>query len=61
MKVVKVKGRKDRERVEQRLLKNRKLVAVISDVRDIRSEFVKKADVIIVDESFGKEGYVIPN
>ena len=61
MKVVKVKGRKEREKMERKLLKSRKLVAVVGDVKDIRSEFVKKADVIIIDESFGKDSYIIPN
>ncbi len=61
MKVVKVKGRKEREKMERKLLKSRKLVAVVGDVKDIRSEFVRKADVIILDESFGKEGYITPN
>jgi hypothetical protein len=61
MKVVKVKDRRSRERITKRLLKERKVVAVVSDIKDIRADFVNKADVIILDESFWKEGYLSPN
>ncbi len=56
MKVVKVKNKKSRERLEKKFLKKRKVLAVISDLKDLNSDFVKKADIVILDESFGKEG-----
>ncbi|EDP75993.1 hypothetical protein [Hydrogenivirga sp. 128-5-R1-1] len=61
MKVFKVKSRRERERIERRVLKNRKVVAVVNDVRDLNSDFVKRADVVVVDESFGREGFSTPN
>ncbi len=51
MRVVRVKDRRSRERIERRLLKKRKILAVISDVRDLKSDFIRKANVVIVDES----------
>ena len=51
MRVVKVKDRRSRERIERRLLKKRKVIAVISDLKDLKSELVRKANVVIVDES----------
>ncbi len=51
MKVIRVKDRKARERIERKVLGKRKVLAIVRDWRDIRSEFVKKADVVIVDES----------
>ncbi len=61
MKVLKVKDPKSRERIEKKLLRERKVVGVVSNVKDISSDFVKKADVIIVDESFGKEAISTTN
>jgi len=61
MKVLKVKSRRERERIERKVLKKRKVVAVVSDIRDLNSDFVKRADVIVVDESFGREGLSTPN
>ncbi len=49
--MVKVKDRRSRERIERRLLKKRKVIAVISDLKDLKSELVRKANVVIVDES----------
>ncbi len=51
MRVVRVKDRRSRERIERKLLEKRKVIAVISDLRDLRSDLVKKANVVIVDES----------
>ncbi len=54
MKVLKVEGREKRERLERKLLRKRRVVAIVGSVKDINTEFVKRADVIIVDESLGK-------
>ena len=51
MRVVKVKDRRSRKRIERRLLKKRKVIAVISDLKDLKSKLVRKANVVIVDES----------
>ena len=51
MRIVRVKDRRSRERIERRLLKKRKILAVISDVKDLKSDFIRKANVVIVDES----------
>ncbi len=61
MKVVKVKDRKSRERIEKKFLKERKVVGVVSNVKDITADFVRRADVIIVDESFGREAISTTN
>ncbi len=61
MKVLKVKDPKSRKRIEKKLLRERKVVGVVSNVKDISSDFVKKADVIIVDESLGKEAISTTN
>ncbi len=61
MKVMKVKDRKSRERLEKKLLRDRKVIGVVCDVKDITADFVKRADVIIVDESFGREARSTPN
>ncbi len=49
--MVKVKDRRSRERIERKFLEKRKIIAVISDLKDLKSELVKKANVVIVDES----------
>ena len=51
MRVVRVRDRISRERIERKLLEKRKVIAVVSDLRDLRSDLVKKANVVIVDES----------
>ncbi len=51
MRVVKVKDRRSRERIERELLKRRKVIAVISDLKDLKNELVRKAKVVILDES----------
>ncbi len=51
LRVMKVKDKRSRERLERRLLKKRKVIAVISDIKDLKSELVRKANVVIVDES----------
>ncbi len=51
MRVIKVKDRRSRERIERKFLEKRKIIAVISDLKDLKSELVKKANVVIVDES----------
>ncbi len=56
MRVVKVKDRKSRERIERKFLKKRKVIAVIGDLKDLRSDLVKKADVVIVDEGLKDDG-----
>ncbi|WP_457600970.1 hypothetical protein [Hydrogenivirga sp.] len=61
MKVVKVKSRKEREKIERKVLRSRKVLAVVSDVRDLNTDFVRKADVVVVDESFGREGISTTN
>ncbi|RLJ70599.1 hypothetical protein BCF55_0876 [Hydrogenivirga caldilitoris] len=55
MKVLRVKSKRDRERVERRVLGKKKVLAVVSDVRDLNSDFIKKANVVIIDESSGGE------
>ncbi len=51
MRVIKVKDRRSRERIERKFLEKRKIIAVISDLKDLKSELVRKANVVIVDES----------
>ncbi len=51
MRVLKVKNKKSRERLERRLLQKGKVIAVISDIKDLGSEFIGKANVVILDES----------
>ncbi len=51
MRVIKVKDRRSRERIERKFLEKRKIIAIISDLKDLKSELVKKANVVIVDES----------
>ena len=55
MRVIRVKDRRSRERIERKLLKERKVLAVVSDLKDLRDEFVRKANVVIVDESLKRE------
>jgi len=50
-KVIRVRDKRSRERVERKFLQKRKVLAVITDLRDLKSDIVKKADVVILDES----------
>ncbi len=53
--MIRVKDRRSRERIERKLLKERKVLAVVSDLKDLRDEFVRKANVVIVDESLKRK------
>lgn len=50
-KVIRVRDKRSRERVEKKFLRKRKVLAVITDLRDLRSDMVRKADIVILDES----------
>ncbi len=56
MRVVRVKNKRERERVERLLLRKRKVLAVVDSPRYIGDELTKKADVVIIEENPEKEG-----
>jgi len=49
MKVMVVKDKVQREKALGRLLKRRKVVAVVSDPSDLKRDIVKKADVVLLE------------
>lgn len=50
MKILAVKNKRQREKVISRLLKKRKIVAVVNNPSQLKSELLKKADVVIYEE-----------
>ena len=54
MKVMVVKNKAQKERVLKRLLKKRKVIAVVNNPLDLRKELLKKADVVIFEEKNGE-------
>ena len=49
-----VKNKAQKERVLKRLLKKRKVIAVVNNPLDLRKELLKKADVVIFEEKNGE-------
>jgi len=54
MKVMVVKNKAQREKALSRLLKKRKVVAVVNNPLDLRKDLLKKADVVIFEEKNGE-------
>jgi uncharacterized protein (UPF0218 family) len=54
MKVMVVKNKAQREKVLSRLLKKRKVIAVVNNPLDLRKDLLKKADVVIFEERNGE-------
>jgi len=50
MKILAVKNKRQREKIISRLLKKRKIVAVVNNPSQLKSELLKKADVVIYEE-----------
>ncbi|WP_461831547.1 hypothetical protein [Aquifex sp.] len=46
-----VKDKEQREKALKKLLKKRKVVAVVSKPKDLKKELLKKADVVILVEN----------
>ncbi len=51
MRVIRVKTKRERDLLEREILKRRKVLAVVTDPKDLESDLVRKADVVILDES----------
>jgi len=54
MKVMVVKNKAQREKALSRLLKKRKVIAVVNNPSDLRKDLLKKADVVIFEEKDGE-------
>jgi len=54
MKVLAVKNKKQKEKVISKLLNKRKVIAVVNNPSQLRSDLLKKADVVIYEDN-GKD------
>jgi hypothetical protein len=50
MRVIRVKSKRERERLERLLLRKKKVLAVIDNPKYIGDEFTRKADFVIIEE-----------
>ncbi len=50
MRVVKVKNKRQREKLERLFLKRNRVIAVVDDPKHIGDEFTKRADLVILEE-----------
>ncbi len=50
MRIVKVKNKRQREKLERLFLKRNRVIAVVDDPKHIGDEFTKRADLVILEE-----------